>query len=154
MATNTTLVGQQGTKAPIPRPLGDPRKLADPAHRRRLSGPGLKAFFQIADHWALSIPEQQTLLGAPPRSTLFAWKKGASATLSRDTLERISHVVGIFKDLRILFPNEKTADQWIKMPNDEDLFGRKPVLDFIMSGSINELIVVHDYLDAQRGGWV
>ena len=144
---------EQRDDARSARPPGDPRGLADPGYRRKLSGPGLEAFFKIAERWNLSVREQQTLLGAPPRSTFFSWRKGAPVTLSRDTLERISHILGIYKDLRILFPSEDTANQWIKMPNDEPLFGKKPALEFLLGGSIAELITVHEYLDTQRGGW-
>lgn len=135
------------------RAVGDPRRLSDPEYRRKLSGPGLTAFFEIANRWEMSAAEQQTLLGSPPRSTFFSWKKGAPVTLSRDTLERISHILGIYKDLHILFPSAEIADKWIRMPNDEPLFGKRPVAEFILSGSIAELITVHRYLDAQRSGW-
>jgi hypothetical protein len=38
-----------------------------PQHRRELSGPALRAFFNIADLWALSAAEQMAILGLADR---------------------------------------------------------------------------------------
>jgi len=37
------------------------------------------------------------LLGHPPESTFFKWKKDEEGSLSRDVLERISYVLGILQ---------------------------------------------------------
>ena len=72
----------------------------------RLAAAGLRAFSRIADAWGLSVDEQLALLGQPPRSTFFAWRKQPEkATLSRDTLERLSNLLGIYKSLQILLPD-------------------------------------------------
>src|SRR5258707_11838187 len=65
----------------------------------------LRAFFEIAERWELSTEEQIKLLGSPPRSTFFKWKK-EGGHLSLDTKERLSHVLNIYKCLRILFTDE------------------------------------------------
>jgi uncharacterized protein (DUF2384 family) len=121
--------------------------------QKDLSGPALRSFFRIADLWHLSNDEQMTLLGAPGRSTFFKWKKDQTGTLSRDTLERISYVLGIFKALQILLPDEKAADEWVKRPNTAALFGGRSALDRMLSGQVADLFIVRQYLDAQRGGW-
>lgn len=118
-----------------------------------LSGPALRSFFRIADLWQLSNDEQMTLLGSPARSTFYSWKKEQNGSISRDTLERISYVLGIFKALQILLPNEAAADEWIKRPNTAPLFGGRSALDRMLSGQVTDLFVVRQYLDAQRGGW-
>src|SRR5438045_4181086 len=61
----------------------------------------LRTFFSIADAWKLSARESMTLLGLRSRSTYHVWKEGKSGALSRDTLERISYVLGIFKALQM-----------------------------------------------------
>ena len=81
--------------------------------RRRLSGPALRTFFRIADLWGLSADEQMTLLGLTAKSTFYKWKKNPSTVLPRDTLERISYVVGIYKALQILLPDKRAADGWM-----------------------------------------
>jgi uncharacterized protein (DUF2384 family) len=118
-----------------------------------MSGPGLRAFFRIADLWGLSVEEQMTLLGLTARSTYFKWKKDPNVTLSRDTLERISYVLGIYKALQILFPDPHAADSWVRRPNSATIFGGRSALERMLSGQVADLFVVRQYLDAQRGGW-
>ncbi|MCA0423736.1 MAG: MbcA/ParS/Xre antitoxin family protein [Proteobacteria bacterium] len=120
--------------------------------RRKLSGPALRTFFRIADAWKLSADEQMTLLGTTTRSTFFGWKKSAEAVLPKDTLERISYILGIWKALQILLPNEASADAWVKRPNDAPLFGGRSALECMLSGQVADLFLVRQYLDAQRGG--
>ena len=121
--------------------------------RRRLSGPALRTFLRIAELWGLSVEEQMTLLGVTARSTFFKWKKDRNATLPKDTLERISYVLGIYKALQTLLPDENAADEWVKRPNAAQPFGGRPALDRMLSGQVADLFVVRQYLDAQRGGW-
>lgn len=121
--------------------------------RRGLSGPALRTFFRIAELWELSVDDQMTLLGVTARSTFFKWKKDPNTVLPRDTLERISYIVGVYKALQILLPNEKAADEWVKRPNEAPVFSGQSALDRMLSGQVADLFVVRQYLDAQRGGW-
>lgn len=121
--------------------------------RKGLSGPALRAFFRIAELWSLTADEQMNLLGLTARSTFFKWKKESNTVLPKDTLERISYVLGIYKALQILLPDEKAADKWVKQPNAAPLFGMASALDRMLSGQVADLFVVREYLDAQRGGW-
>ena len=118
-----------------------------------LSAPALRTFFRIADAWKLSPNDARRILGDPPRSTFFLWKRTGDAQLSRDTLERVSYILGIYKALQILLPQKDAADAWIRKPNAAPLFGGKPALDRMLSGNVADLYVVRQYLDAQRGGW-
>ena len=124
-----------------------------PLNRKALSGPALRAFFRIADLWGLSVEAQMTLLGVTTRSTFFSWKKDSEGVLSKDTLERISYVLGIYKALQILLPDEKAADEWVRRPNSAQPFGGRSALERMLSGQVADLFVVRQYLDAQRGGW-
>ena len=121
--------------------------------RKGLSGPALRTFFRIAERWSLSVDEQMTLLGLSARSTFFKWKKSPNVMLPRDTLERISYIVGIYKALQILLPDDRAADEWVKRPNTAPLFGGRSALDRMMSGQVADLFLVRQYLDAERGGW-
>jgi hypothetical protein len=122
------------------------------ASHDRLSGPALRTFFRIADEWKLSSDEARTLLGSPPRSTFFLWKKTGHGQLGRDTLERVSYILGIYKALQILLPDAAAADAWVRKPNAAPLFGAKPALERMLSGNVADLYVVRQYLDAWRGG--
>lgn len=125
-----------------------------PENRKSLSGPALRAFFRIAELWKLDVQQQQTLLGHLPSSTYHKWKKEPSTvTLSADTLERISYILGIYKALQILFADENIADKWIKQPNAATIFGGRSALDRMLSGNVSDLYIVRQYLDAERGGW-
>ncbi len=121
--------------------------------RKPLSGPALRTFLRIAEAWDLGPDEQIRLLGNPPRSTFYKWKKDKRVTLPRDTLERISYVLGIYKALQVLLPDAKASDAWVKRPNTAAPFGGKPALARMLSGNVADLYVVRQYLDAQRGGW-
>lgn len=127
-----------------------PSKVID---RKGLSGPALRTFFRIADLWQLDVDEQMTLLGVTARSTFFKWKKDQNTALPKDTLERISYILGVYKALQILLPNEKAADEWVKRPNEAPVFAGQSALDRMLSGQVADLFVVRQYLDAQRGGW-
>lgn len=119
-----------------------------------LSAAGLRAFFRIARDWDLSAEDQITLLGSPGRSTYFKWKQEpASARLTRDTLERLSLILGIYKALQILLPDPEAADTWVRRPNTAPPFGGRPALDRLLAGNISDLVAVRQYLDAMRGGW-
>ncbi|WP_130620841.1 MbcA/ParS/Xre antitoxin family protein [Dyella amyloliquefaciens] len=116
-----------------------------------LSGPALRGFFNLAERWNLRIADQRRLLGDPPESTFYKWKRLQEGTLGRDTLERISYLLGIWKDLQILFPDPKQADEWVHRANQASLFGGQSALQRMLSGNVADLYVVRQYLDAQRG---
>jgi hypothetical protein len=119
-----------------------------------MSAAGLRAFFNIARDWGLAIDDQIVLLGSPGRSTFFKWKAAPnSARLSRDTLERLSLLLGIYKALQILLPEPATADAWIKRPNSAPPFGGASALARMLAGNVSDLVAVRQYLDAMRGGW-
>ena len=121
--------------------------------RKGLSGPALRTFLRIAELWSLSVEEQMILLGLTARSTFFKWKKDPNAVLPKDTLERISYILGVYKALQLLLHDEKAADEWVRRPNAAPLFAGRSALDRMLSGQVADLFVVRQYLDAQRGGW-
>jgi hypothetical protein len=112
---------------------------------------GLRAFRRIAELWHLSIAEQLTLLGLSSRSTYFKWRNESQVRLPRDTLERISYILGIYKALQLLLPDTHAADEWIRRPNEAAVFGGRSALDRMLSGNVSDLYIVRQYLDAQRG---
>lgn len=128
-----------------------PEQAPDP---RALSAAGLRAFFNIARAWGLNTDEQTVLLGSPGRSTFFKWKAAPErAELKRDTLERLSYLLGIYKALQILLPDAGAADAWVKKPNAAPPFGGRTVLERMLGGNVGDLMLVRQYLDARRGGW-
>jgi len=118
-----------------------------------MSAPALRTFFNIAKVWKLNNEAQRALLGWPPESTFYKYKSGDCGTLTYDTLTRISLVLGIFKDLGILYAEDDLAHRWITLPNNNPLFGGRPALAFLMENGIDGLYQVRRLLDARRGGW-
>jgi hypothetical protein len=137
----------------MPVPLSQSTLASSAIDRKALSGPALRTFFRIAERWGLSVDEQKTLLGVAASSTFYKWKRDPQVTLPPDTLERISYILGIYKALQILLPDERAADAWVRKPNHAPPFGGKSALERMLSGHVSDLYVVRQYLDAQRGGW-
>lgn len=127
---------------------GAPRYAAPPD---ALAAPALRSFFRLADAWQLRIADQRRLLGDPPESTFYKWKREQDGAPGRDVVERISYLLGIFKALQILFPDPAQADAWLHKPNQSPLFGGHSALERMLSGNVADLYVVRQYLDAQRG---
>lgn len=119
---------------------------------KRVASAALQAFFNLSVHWKLSVAQERTLLGSPPESTFYKWKAEKSAArMSRDVLERISYLLGIYKDLNILLPSPRAADEWVRKPNAALVFNNQSALERMLAGSIVDLADVRRYLDAQRG---
>jgi hypothetical protein len=125
--------------------------LPETAPADALGGPALRAFFQLVEQWKLRITDQRRLLGDPPESTFYKWKRQQDGMPGRDTIERISYLLGIWKSLQILFPDPQQADAWLHRPNQAPLFGGHSALERMLSGNVADLYVVRQYLDAQRG---
>jgi hypothetical protein len=110
---------------------------------------GVEAFFNLAELWKLTAEEQIKLLGSPPRSTFFKWKKDGGA-IPKDTMERISHLLGVYKALEIVLPDPNSSDAWVRRAND--YFKGRTALDVMLGGQVVDIYRVRQYLDAQRGG--
>jgi hypothetical protein len=116
-----------------------------------LGGAAFRTFERMAVAWQLTADEQRTLLGISSPSTFYKWKKEPPARLAPDLLERFSYLFGIYKSLQILL-KEPLADEWLRRPNTNPLFGGRAPLDRMLTGHVADLYVVRQYLDAERGG--
>lgn len=118
----------------------------------RLAPTAIRVFEKIADAWSLSSEERRVLLGDIPPSTYFKYKRAPqSAKLSRDTLDRVSHILGIFKAINILLPRKEAADVWLRRSNGAPLFKGRTALEYMLSGGFSAIADVRRYLDAERG---
>ena len=109
----------------------------------------MTAFQKLSEAWQLTTDQQLQLLGSPGRSTFFKWKKDGGS-LPRDTVERISHLLAIYKALQIIVPDSTQADSWIKKPSA--YFKGNSALDVMLHGQVVDILKVRQYLDVQRGG--
>jgi uncharacterized protein (DUF2384 family) len=111
----------------------------------------IRGFFRIADIWGLDRGDRATLLATSPRS-VDRWKSDAkSADLTRDQIERISYVLGIYAGLHTILGESALADDWIRRPNED--FGDAAPLDRMLAGNVGDLADVRRYVDAWRIGW-
>jgi|JI10StandDraft_1071094.scaffolds.fasta_scaffold372504_2 hypothetical protein len=113
-----------------------------------LYGPGLRAFFRIADIWNLSEAEQMNILGQSSRATLANWRSGEFASCNVDALERISYVLGIYKGIHTIFAEHDMADGWMRRPNKAPAFGGRTAIERMTDGSVRDLEVVRQYIDS------
>jgi hypothetical protein len=123
----------------------------DAGVRGKMSRPAIRTLFNIAQAWQLENEQVRALLGWPPPSTFYKYKAGQAGALGYDTLMRISLVLGIYKALHILYAERDLADRWVKLPNNNPLFGGKPALCLMTEGGMDGLYQVRRLLDSRRG---
>lgn len=69
----------------------------------------------LFEHWQLKNEEECNLLGGVSLAQLAKFKKGTAVISGRDTIERVGNLLGIHKNLRILYPyNRDIVYKWIK----------------------------------------
>lgn len=134
--------------APNARPVTD--------HETRRSNAAMKAVMRMADLWQLTEADIATLMGGVSIATVRRWRRQLReqgrirGTLTRDQLDRASYLLGIYKALHILFPDEAQADGWIHRPVDSPYFEGRSALDVMRQGGMNDLRHVRRFLDGWR----
>src|SRR5690554_645138 len=107
----------------------------------------LKGFFGIAEEWGCTTDEKIALLGGVSRTTLYKYAKLPRVKLPRDTLERISLILGIYKALQVLYPTHERANRRVRLPTTELPFAGKSAMEFMCQGSMRHLMLTRQYLD-------
>jgi hypothetical protein len=96
--------------------------------------------------------DARVLLGGISNGPFYEMKKAPGGrVLDPDRLLRISHLIGIFKALNIIY-SRKLADAWVRLPNSNRIFAGRAPLAFMMSAGVPAIQTVHRLLDARRGG--
>ncbi len=106
----------------------------------------------LFDHWKLATEDQAALLGiaAGNRAALARYRKGEPIGTSRDQYERVGHLLGIHKNLRLLFPqNRDLAYRWMTTRNKA--FDNRTPVEVIREWGFAGLLMVRGYLDRARG---
>lgn len=94
----------------------------------------LRVFHRIARAWGLDDSEVSELLGAPGNT---------DEAISEAAMERVSYIFGIYKKLRLIFPTEQQANEWVKKPNKA--FDNRVAIEAM----IDDPATVRRYLDSQ-----
>jgi hypothetical protein len=111
-----------------------------------------KMVMSLLDHWKLSTEDQAALLGIAPsnRAALTRYRKGDPIGTSRDQFERVGHLLGIHKNLRLLFPqNRDLAYCWMSTRNKA--FDNLTPVEVVKDWGFAGLLMVRAYLDRARG---
>ena len=111
-----------------------------------------KMVMTLFDHWKLSTEDQAALLGIASnnRAALSNYRSGKPIGTSRDQYERVGHILGIHKNLRLLFPqNRDLAYRWITTRNKA--FDNRTPVEVIKEWGFAGLLMVRGYLDRARG---
>ena len=131
--------------------VAPPPDLEDRAERQRLSGPALKAFFNIIAKWKVRDEDARRLLGGVTNGPYYEIKRKPDRMLDTDKLARISYLIGIYKALNILH-GKRLADEWVHLPNTNPIFAGVTPLAYMMRGGLPALQTVRRLLDARRAG--
>lgn len=111
-----------------------------------------KMVMTLLDHWKLTTEDQAALLGiaASNRAALTRYRKGEPIGTSRDQFERVGHLLGIHKNLRLLFPqNRDLTYRWMSTRNKA--FDNLSPVEVIREWGFAGLLMVRSYLDRARG---
>ena len=114
-----------------------------------------KAFWKLVKHYSLVQREQAGLLGIKEnRSRLNKLREEVELPDDPDKYLRVAHLIGIHKNLRVLFPhNREVVYSWMKTPRD--LFQGQSAIEYILSDylrSLPRLASVRRVLDQIRVG--
>jgi hypothetical protein len=126
-----------------------------PDERRRVSGPGLRTFLNIADVWRLADIEKQCMLGADAASYA-VWVRKARAQepieLEGDVLLRISATLCIYQALRTLHASDAEAITWLRAANRVPPFAGRAPLELMTGGRLEELLATLQFLGGATQG--
>lgn len=111
-----------------------------------------RAITRLFELWGLSAGDQLSLLGLSEtnRIALQRYAKGEALAANRDLLERVGHLLGIHKSLKLLYPqNPAIVNGWMSASNGK-FDGASPV-DVVRKYGFAGLLMVRGTLDRMRG---
>ncbi|MBC3807053.1 DUF2384 domain-containing protein [Undibacterium seohonense] len=111
---------------------------------------GVRVFRDICKLWGLSYEQSLILLaGHQERKN---HREEAFPELTTESMQRISYILGIYENLQLLLPDSTASDKWMSAKNNAPIFNGKSALEKILSGDIQDLKQVHQYLYALSVG--
>jgi Protein of unknown function (DUF2384) len=135
--------------------IADAPRDQDPRALLTRAPAALRTFFKITKAWELRSSEERRLLGSPAESTFYRWRNGeGTGGVTPDTMERLSHVFGIYAALHRIFLDGARADQWVRRPNTAPLFGEQAPTMKLSQGRVADLLDVRRFLEhVAEGGF-
>jgi len=111
----------------------------------------IRTVFHILDAWQATPQQCESILGITAADHE-AWRDQAPTQLDQDHLERISYVLGIWKALRMLFPDNAGYKRWPQTPNQAPLFNGDLPIVIMSQGDKASLARVRAWLDSWISG--
>jgi hypothetical protein len=99
--------------------------------------------------WGVKDEYAQELLGGVSSVTFNEWKKkpDGQIVLDENCITRLSILVGIYRSLHVVY-GDKLADEWINLPNRNELFAGLTPIQF-MTGGLPAMQAVRELLEAR-----
>lgn len=107
----------------------------------------VRTFLQIGREWGLNAEEKIALLGLSGPGALSRLEQNPAQRITRDQVERISYVIGIYNGLHGLFSDRARAVAWLRAPNKAHPFGGSTALTRMTAGNVSDLYVVRKFID-------
>jgi hypothetical protein len=111
-----------------------------------------RAVTKLFQLWQLGSADQLMLLGMNEsnRIALQRYARGEALAANRDLLERVGHLLGIHKALKLLYPkNPEIVAGWMSSPNAA--FDASIPVDVVRRFGFAGLLMVRGTLDRMRG---
>lgn len=116
----------------------------------RINGP-TQFVTKLMDFWNLEIADAVFLLGFDERDTDYVESalKGNGQFRGNDVTYRISNLFWIRNSLRLLFRDLQVENEWLR--EQHPLLDERTPLSLMLSGSIEDLLLVKEYVDRVSG---
>lgn len=111
-----------------------------------------RAVTRLFELWKLTAADQLMLLGLNEsnRIALQRYAKGEALAANRDLLERVGHLLGIHKALKLLYPhNPEIATAWMASANT--MFDGATPIEVARKFGFGGLLMLRGTLDRMRG---
>jgi Protein of unknown function (DUF2384) len=105
----------------------------------------------IFGRWGVTDIDAAVILGGISPKTFRRWRDGEYGRVNRDLADRMSHVLGIHRALRVIFAEPAQGYRWMSQPNAR--FAGQTPLQLLLRGGMEDLRRLRRYLDSVRGGW-
>lgn len=114
-----------------------------------LSLPARKAFTRIAEAWCLTGQVQSAILGKPIEAAFASLEPTGADASHRETLERLSFIIGIYVALHTIFPTFQQANSWVRRKSNAPFLNGATALEHMCSGKVSALASVGQHLESQ-----